>query len=102
MASWLLFYSVGCVPVMFAVSCIAFTKRASHQMGRHATARLSFAAGLLWPLLAVAGVQVVALLILKMALGSVRTIGSRAFAHAESPVVATLTPAVASPVAAAA
>ena len=84
---------------MFAVSCIAFTKRASHQMGRHAIARLSFAAGLLWPLLAVAGVQVAALLILKTALGSVRSIGSSTAEGAEVPAVASLTPA---PVAAAA
>ena len=87
---------------MFAVSCIAFTKRMSHQMGRHATVRLSFAAGLLWPLLAVAGVQVVALLILKTALGSVRSLGSSAVERVETPAVANLTPAVASPVAAAA
>jgi len=99
MAIWLLLYSVGCIPVMFAVGCVAFTKRASHQMGRHATARLSFAAGLLWPLLAVAGVQAVALLILKTALGSVRSLGGSAAERAEVPAVASLTPA---PVAAAA
>lgn len=81
---------------MSAVSWVAFTKRSSHQMGRDATLRLSFAAGLLWPLLAVAGVQVVALLILKTALGSVRSLGS---STAEVPAVASLTPA---PVAAAA
>lgn len=101
MASWLLFYSVGCVAVMLAVACIAFTKRDSHQMGRPATARLSFAAGLLWPLLAVAGVQALGLLILKTALGLVR-IGTSTLDRAETPAVATLTPAVASPVAAAA
>ena len=93
MASWLLFYFIGCVPVMFAVSCIAFTKRASHQMGRHATARLSFVAGMLWPLLAVAGVQAVALLILKTALGSVRSLGSSAAESVETPAMASLTPA---------
>ena len=101
MASWLLFYFVGCLPVMFAVSCIAVTKRAEHQMGRHAIARLSFAAGLLWPLLAVAGVQALGLLILKTALGLVR-VGASAAKRAEAPAVATLTPAVVSPVAAAA
>ena len=87
---------------MIAVAFIAFTKRASHQMGRPAVARLSFVAGLLWPLLAVAGVQAMVLLILKAALGSVRTVGSSASARDETPVVATLTPAVASPVASAA
>lgn len=102
MASWLLFYFIGCVPVVLAVSCIAFTKRMSHQMGRHATVLLSFAAGLLWPLLAIAGVQVVALLILKTALGSVRSLGSSAVGRVETSAVANLTPAVASPVAAAA
>ena len=93
MASWLLFYFVGCVPVMFAVSCIAFTKRASHQMGRRAIAQLTFAAGLLWPLLAVAGVQAVALLILKTALGLVRSLGGCTAERAEVPAVASLTPA---------
>ena len=102
MASWLLFYFIGCLPVVFAVSCIAFKKRLSHQMGRHATVRLTLAAGLLWPLLAVAGVQVVALLILKTALGSVRSLGSSAVGLVETPEVSSLTPAVASPVAAAA
>ena len=101
MASWLLFYSVGGVAVVFAVACIAFTKRASHQMGRHAAVRLSFVAGLMWPLLAVAGVQVLGLLILKATLGLVR-IGTSTLDRAETPAVATLTPAVASPVAAAA
>ena len=99
MASWLLLYCVGCVPAMFAVGFVAFTKRASHQMGRDATVRLSLAAGLLWPLLAVAGVQVVALLILKTALGSVRSLGSGTAERVEAPAVASLTPA---PVAAAA
>ena len=99
MASWLIFYSVVCVPVMFAVGSIAVTKRASHQMGRHAIARLSFSAGLLWPLLAVAGVQVVALLILKTALGSVRSLGTSAVEHADTPALVSLAPA---PVAAAA
>ena len=99
MASWLLFYSVGCVAVMFAVSWVAFTKRSSHQMGREATLRLSFVAGLLWPLLAVAGVQVAALLILKTALGSVRSIGSSTAEGAEVPALSSLTPA---PIAAAA
>ncbi|TQR85375.1 hypothetical protein D8S82_17255 [Mycobacterium hodleri] len=77
---------------MFAVSCIAFMKRASHQMRRHAMVRLSFAAGLLWPLLALAGVQAVALLILKTALGFVRG-GSSAVDGVETPAVASLTPA---------
>ena len=86
---------------MFAVSCIAFTKRASHQMGRHAIVQLSFAAGLMWPLLAVAGVQALGLFILKMALGLVRA-GTSAVERAEAPAVASLTPVVASPVAAAA
>jgi len=81
------------------VSSIAFTKRASHQMGRYATAGLSLAAGLLWPLLAVAAVQAVALLILKTALGSVRGLGSGAAGSVETPAVASLSPA---PVAAAA
>lgn len=102
MATWLLLYSVGFIPVMFAVGCIAFTKRASHQMGRHAVARLSFVAGLLWPLLAVACVQAVALLILKTALGSVRSLGGSVLGHAETPAVATLAPTVESQVAAAA
>ncbi len=91
MASWLLFYSVGCVPVMFAVSCIAFTKRASHQMGRRHIALMSFSAGLLWPLLAIAGMQAVALLILKTALGLVRG-GSSAVERVETPAVASLPP----------
>lgn len=93
MASWLLFYAIGCVAVMSAVSWVAFTNRSSHQMGRDATLRLSFVAGLLWPLLAVAGVQVVALLILKTALGSVRSLGSGTAEGAEVPAVASLTPA---------
>jgi len=87
---------------MFAVSCIAFKKRASHQMGRHAVARLSFAAGLLWPLLMVAGVQALALLFLKTALGAVRSLGGGVLTPAETPAIATLAPTVASPVAAAA
>lgn len=78
---------------MFAVSCIALTKRASHQMGRRATAQLTFAAGLLWPLLAVAGAQAVALLILKTALGSVRSRSGSTAERAEVPAEARLTPA---------
>ena len=92
--------------VMFAVGFVAFTKRASHQMGRHAAVQLSFAAGLLWPLLAVAAMQAMALLILKAALGSVRSLGSSAAESVEAPAASNLTPAVSNltpaPVAAAA
>jgi hypothetical protein len=87
---------------MFAVGLIAYRRRTSHQMGRLGAIQLAFAAGLVWPLLAVAGIQAAALLILKAAFGSVRSLSSIASGSAESPPLASVAAAVSLPVTAAA
>lgn len=71
-------------------------------MGRRAIAQLTFAAGLLWPLLAVAGMQALALLTLKTALGSARSLGGGTAERADVAAVASLPAAVTAPAAAAA
>ena len=70
--AWLFIYGAGIVPALAAMSLIAFVRRASHQMPPRAVAQLTMSASLVWPLLAVAGVQIAGLLILKTALGLVR------------------------------
>jgi hypothetical protein len=89
---WLLIYGAGIVPALAAISLFAFVRRESHQMPPRAVAKLAMSAGLVWPLLAIAGVQVVGLLVLKAALGLVRGRGDDAVATVEATAVPMLQP----------
>ncbi|MCV7136608.1 hypothetical protein H7J06_26940 [Mycobacterium hodleri] len=53
---------------------------------------MTFSASLVWPLLAIAGVQVASLLVLKTALGLVRGRGHEAIATPDGPGVPVLQP----------
>jgi len=87
-AVWLYIYGAGIVPVLFVLSLIAFLRRESHQMSRRSVTQLAVSAGLVWPLLMVAVVQVGGLLILKAALGLVRGRGDALDVAIEVPAVA--------------
>ncbi len=69
---WLSIYLVGLLPAAGLIASIAFSRRTSHKMPPRMVARVTFSASLVWPLLAIAGVQVASLLVLKTALGLVR------------------------------
>ncbi|KQY07863.1 hypothetical protein ASD37_07680 [Mycobacterium sp. Root135] len=77
MIAWFFIYGAGILPALAAMSLIAFVRRESHQMPPRAVAQLTMSASLVWPLLAVAGVQIAGLLILKTALGLVRSGGDK-------------------------
>ncbi|KAA0098794.1 hypothetical protein CIW49_12910 [Mycolicibacterium sp. P1-18] len=77
MAVWLLVYGAGVVPAIAVMALIALMRRDTHQMPSGAMAKLTVSAGLVWPLLAIAGVQVAGLLVLKTALGLVRAGGDK-------------------------
>ena len=87
MAIWLLIYGAGILPAFAAISLFAFMRRESHRMPPRAVAQLTISAGLVWPLLAVAGVQVAGLLVLKGALGLVRGRGDGADVTAPMPAL---------------
>jgi len=91
-AIWLSIYVAGIVPAFAAMLLTAFTRRESHQMSPRAVAQLTMSAGLVWPLLAVAGIQVAGLLVLKAALGVVRGAGDEASATPETTAVPVLQP----------
>jgi hypothetical protein len=61
MVYWLLLYLSGCLPAMLAVAVIALRRRKCHGMDPRATVQLTLLAALAWPLLAVAGVQLIGL-----------------------------------------
>ena len=92
MVVWLVVYTAGFVFALGAVASIAHTRRTSHQMSRRNVALLTLAAGLLWPLLAVAGLQVAGLVVLKTALGVVHGRGDEAVATVEADTVPALLP----------
>ena len=92
LAVWLFIYGAGIVPALAAMSLIAFVRRESHQMPSRAVAQLTMSAGLVWPLLAVAGVQVAGLLILKTALGLVRSGGDKSAPTADTDAAPMLQP----------
>lgn len=75
MASWLLFYLVGFIPAFMVIGVIAFRRRASHGMGLSAVTALTVFSGLIWPLLAVAALQVVVLVVPVKALRAVQSLG---------------------------
>jgi hypothetical protein len=89
---WLLIYGAGIVPALAAISLIAFVRRDSHQMPSRAVAQLTMSAGLVWPLLAIAGVQIAGLLIFKTALGTVRGGGDKSASTADTDSAPTLQP----------
>ena len=78
MAIGLSFYLAGCVPAILAVALIAFNRRASHGMELRAVTALTVFSGLIWPLLAVAALQVVVLLVPVKVLRAVRGLVNRA------------------------
>ena len=82
-------YGAGIVPAFALISLLAFMRRESHRMPPRAVAQLTVSAGLVWPLLAVAGVQFAGLLVLKAALGLVRGRGDDVV---EAPAVPMLQP----------
>jgi hypothetical protein len=92
MVVWLLIYGAGIVPALAAISLTAFVRRGAHQMPPRAVAKLTMSAGLVWPLLAIAGVQVVGLLILKTALGVVRGGGDKSAPTADAKAIPMLQP----------
>lgn len=94
-AIWLLIYVAGIVPALLVLSLIAFMRRESHQMSRRSVAQLAVSAGLVWPLLAVAVVQIGGLLVLKAALGLVRGRGDAVDVAVEMPAVPVAQPMVA-------
>ena len=95
MAVWLFIYGVGIVPALLVLSLIAFIRRESHQMSRRSVAQLAASAGLVWPLLAVAVVQIGGLLVLKAALGLVRGRDDAVHVAEEMPAVPVVQPMVA-------
>lgn len=93
MANWLLIYSLGFVLAALAIALLAFQRRGSNDMQTRAVAQLAVPAGLVWPLLVVAGIQVAGLLILKTALGSVRSSVSSDPKSVEAPALKSVAPA---------
>jgi hypothetical protein len=80
MMPFIVFYLFGCVSIMVATVLAAIAKQESHGMTLTEVAVLTLSAGFLWPLLAVALVQVAGLLGLAKGPGLLR-IGSRRHAQ---------------------
>jgi hypothetical protein len=62
MMPFIVFYLFGCVSIMVATVLAAIAKQESHGMTLTEVAVLTLSAGFLWPLLAIAFVQVAGLL----------------------------------------
>jgi hypothetical protein len=77
MVNWLYFYVIGCLPAMLLVALVAYQRRESHRMGLRSVAHLAISAGVVWPLLALASVQVLGLLMLAKVFDVLRSIGHR-------------------------
>ncbi len=67
-------YLLGCLIATATTALVARSKRASHEMSREEVALLAVVAGVVWPLLAVAGVQAVGLLGLAKSLHLMKSI----------------------------
>jgi hypothetical protein len=93
MVYWLLLYLFGCLPAMLAVAVIASRRRKCHGMGPRATIQLTLLAALAWPLLAVAGIQLIGLVAVAKLPSLIRALGKHAPEPADVPASKSVEPA---------
>lgn len=92
MAVWLIVYGAGFIVTTVGVAFAAHSRRGLHEMAFRTVTLLTLCSGLIWPLLAFAGVQIAGLLIVKTALGLLRGSGDEAIATVDATPVLVLEP----------